>query len=110
MQGLLLDPVCNVPVSGESRETKDWPTATSWKLRRVTHLVVQGGRSCLHTDTAIWLTSRLLERHQILGDPCGTTEGLLAEPIDIALSHGCVCVLLPVSCCVISSFPQYPDL
>ena len=45
----------------------------------VTHLVVQGGRSCLHTDTAIWLTSRLLERHQILGDPCGTTEGLLAE-------------------------------
>ena len=46
----------------------------------VTHLVVQGGRSCLHTDTAIWLTSRLLERHQILGDPCGFTEGLLAEP------------------------------
>ena len=46
----------------------------------VTHLVVQGGRSCLHTDTAIWLTSRLLERHQTLGDPCGTTEGLLAEP------------------------------
>ena len=30
--------------------------------------------------------------------------------IDIALSHGCVCVLLPVSCCVSSSFPQYPDL
>ena len=30
----------------------------------VTHLVVQGGRSCLHTDTAIQLTSRLLERHQ----------------------------------------------
>ena len=26
--------------------------------------------------------------------------------IDIALSHGCVCVLLPVSCCVSSSFPQ----
>ena len=37
----------------------------------VTHLVVQGGRSCLHTDTAIWLTSRLLERHQILDDPYG---------------------------------------
>ena len=45
----------------------------------VTHLVVQGGRSHLHTDTAVWLTSRLLERHQIIGDPCGTTEGLLAE-------------------------------
>ena len=71
---VMLDPVCNVPVSGESRETKDWPPATFWNL------VVQGGRSCLHTDTAIWLTSRLLERHQILGDPCGTTEGLLAEP------------------------------
>ena len=28
----LLDPVCNVPVSGESRETKDWPPATLWKL------------------------------------------------------------------------------
>ena len=27
--------------------------------------------------------------------------------IDIPLSHGCVCVLLPVSCCVSSSFPQY---
>ena len=48
--------------------------------KRVIHLVVQGGRLHLHTDTAIWLTSRLLERHQILGDPCGTTEGLLAEP------------------------------
>ena len=35
----------------------------------VTHLVVQGGRSCLHTDTAIRLTSRLLGRHQILGVP-----------------------------------------
>ena len=77
---VMLDPVCNVPVSGESRETKDWPPATFWKLRGVTHLVVQGGRLCLHTDTATWLTSRLLERHQILGDPCGTTEGLLAEP------------------------------
>ena len=32
--------------------------------KRVGHLVVQGGRSCLHTDTAIQLTSRLLERHQ----------------------------------------------
>ena len=21
----MLDPVCNVPISGESRETKDWP-------------------------------------------------------------------------------------
>ena len=29
---VMLDPVCNVPVSGESRETKDWPPATSWKL------------------------------------------------------------------------------
>ena len=73
---VMLDPLCNVPVSGESRKTKDWPPAH----KGVTHLVVQGGRSCLHTDTAISLTSRLLERHQILGDPCGTTEGLLAEP------------------------------
>ena len=32
--------------------------------KRVGHLAVQGGRSCLHTDTAIQLTSRLLERHQ----------------------------------------------
>ena len=32
--------------------------------KRVDHLAVQGGRSCLHTDTAIQLTSRLLERHQ----------------------------------------------
>ena len=32
----------------------------------------------------------------------------LIGTIDIALSHGCVCVLLPVSCCVI--FPQHPDL
>ena len=46
----------------------------------VTHQTVQGGRSCLHTDTAIRLNSRLLEGDQILGDPCGTTEGLLAEP------------------------------
>ena len=29
---VMLDPVCNVPVSGESRETKDWPPATFWKL------------------------------------------------------------------------------
>ena len=28
----MLDPVCNVPVSGESRETKDWPPAIFWKL------------------------------------------------------------------------------
>ena len=28
---VMLDPVCNVPVSGESRETKDWPAATFWK-------------------------------------------------------------------------------
>ena len=27
---VMLDPVCNVPVSGESRETKDWPLATFW--------------------------------------------------------------------------------
>ena len=32
--------------------------------KRVGHLAVQGGRSCLHTDAAIQLTSRLLERHQ----------------------------------------------
>ena len=32
--------------------------------KRVGHLAVQGGRSCLHTDTATQLTSRLLERHQ----------------------------------------------
>ena len=32
--------------------------------KRVGHLAVQGGRSCLHTDTAIQLTSRLLERHK----------------------------------------------
>ena len=32
--------------------------------KRVGHLAVQGGRLCLHTDTAIQLTSRLLERHQ----------------------------------------------
>ena len=30
--------------------------------KRVGHLAVQGGRSCLHTDAAIQLTSRLLER------------------------------------------------
>ena len=48
--------------------------------KRATYLVVKGGRSCLQSDTAIWLTSRLLERYQNLGDPCGTTEGLLAEP------------------------------
>ena len=62
---VMLDPVCNVPVSGESRETKDWPPATFLVTHRgVSHLVVQGGRPCLHTDTAIQLTSRLLERHQ----------------------------------------------
>ena len=27
---VMLDPVCNVPVSGESRETKVWPPATFW--------------------------------------------------------------------------------
>ena len=27
---VMLDPVCNVPISGESRETKDWPPATLW--------------------------------------------------------------------------------
>ena len=27
MQRSMLDPVCNVPDSGESRETKDWPPA-----------------------------------------------------------------------------------
>ena len=27
----MLDPVCNVPVSGESREIKDWPPATFWE-------------------------------------------------------------------------------
>ena len=60
----MLGPACNVPVSGESRETKDWPPAILVEAhKRVTHLVVQGGSSCLHTDTAIWLTSRLLERH-----------------------------------------------
>ena len=32
--------------------------------KRVGHLAVQGGRSCPHTDAAIQLTSRLLERHQ----------------------------------------------
>ena len=32
--------------------------------KRVGHLAVQGGRSCLHTDAAIQLTGRLLERHQ----------------------------------------------
>ena len=58
----------------------------------VTYLVVQGDRSCLHTDTAIWLTSRLLERQQTLGDPCGTPEGLLAEP------HSDVLLLLTPIC------------
>ena len=37
--------------------------------KRVGHLAVQGGRSCLHTDTAIQLTSRLLEGTKTLGDP-----------------------------------------
>ena len=74
---VMSDPVCNVPVSGESRETKGLASSHLLEThRRVTHLVVRGGRSCLHTDTANWLTSR----HQILGDPCGTTEGPLAEP------------------------------
>ena len=50
----------------------------------MTYLVVQGGRLCLHTDAAIWLISRLLERHQDLGDPCGATEGLLAEHIEMS--------------------------
>ena len=51
---VMLDSVCNVLVSGESRETKDWPPATPLVTpKRVGHLVVQGGRSCLHTDTAI---------------------------------------------------------
>ena len=27
---VMLDSVCNVLVSGESRETKDWPPATFW--------------------------------------------------------------------------------
>ena len=27
---VMLDPVCNVPISGESRETKDWPPVTLW--------------------------------------------------------------------------------
>ena len=81
MQRSMLDPVCNVPVSEEIRETKDWSPAILMEAHKgVTHLVVQGGRSCLHTDAAIWLISRHLERHQILGDPCGTTEGWLAEP------------------------------
>ena len=34
MQRSLLDPVCNVPVSGESRETKGWPPVSLWKLRK----------------------------------------------------------------------------
>ena len=29
---VMLDPVCNVLVSGEGRETKDWPPVTFWKL------------------------------------------------------------------------------
>ena len=62
---VMLDPVCNVPISGESRETKDWPLGHLMVTpKRVGHLAVQGGRSCLHTDAAIQLTSRLLERHQ----------------------------------------------
>ena len=51
---VMLDPVCNVPVSGESSE--DQGLASSHLMvtpKRVGHLVVQGGRSCLHTDTAI---------------------------------------------------------
>ena len=51
---VMLDPVCNVPVSGESRETKGLASSHLLEThRRVTHLVVQGGRSCLHTDTAV---------------------------------------------------------
>ena len=93
MQRSLLDAVCNVPVSGETRETKDWPPVILVEAHEgVTHLVVQGGRSCLHTNTAIWLTRRLLYRHQILGDPFGTTEGLLAQP------HGDVMLLLTPIC------------
>ena len=34
MQRSLLDPVCNVPVSGESRETKGWPPVSLWNLRK----------------------------------------------------------------------------
>ena len=42
----MLDPVCNVPVSRESRETKDWPPATFWKLieERSTWLSKEVGR------------------------------------------------------------------
>ena len=32
----------------------------------VTHLVVQGGRSCLHTGTAIWLTSTLRDTKSLV--------------------------------------------
>ena len=50
----MLDPVCNVPISGESRETKDWPSSHLMVTpERVGHLAVQGGRSCLHTDATI---------------------------------------------------------
>ena len=66
----MLDPVCNVPVSGESRETKNWPPVFLVEAQKwVTHLVATGGRLCLYTDPAIQLNSRLLERHQTLVIP-----------------------------------------
>ena len=73
---VMLDSVCNVPVSGESRETKDWPPATFWKLieERSIWLSREVGR--------VYTLTQLLADQQTktLGDPCGTTEGLLAEP------------------------------
>ena len=66
----MLESVCNVPVSGESREIKNWPLAFLVEAQRwVNHLVAARGRLCLHTDPAIQLISRLLERHQTLVIP-----------------------------------------
>ena len=63
MQCSSQEPVCNVLVSGESRETKGWPPTILWQLQASEiHWTVWGGRSCLRTDTAVRLNQQTLRR------------------------------------------------
>ena len=77
---VMLDPVCNVPVSGESRETKDWPPATFWKPIEERSIWLSKEVGHVYTLTQLLADQQTLRKGtKTLGDPCGTTEGLLAE-------------------------------
>ena len=61
---VMLDPVCNVPVSGESRETKDWPPAAFWKL-----IEEQSIRLCREVGRVYTLTQLLADQQTLRKAP-----------------------------------------